>query len=360
MRSSFVVIILLGGCAPRQDDRSQSAIEWEEFVVVATAASDYSVGALSAIDLDSWDIQDQITPTAGDASVRSAGDWVVQLNRFNYDTVRLYLQRDWRSPSLEFSLGEQANPHDAAICADKLFISLYGRDHLGVYDLSTGHQVGQVDLSAYADGDSVGPEPAQLVTLDGQLFVALQRLDREADWSDAGGRVVQVDCAAEQATEAWAIGANTRIYPHAKASSLLVTGRGFGEEAGGLWEIEIGESATVTRLASTEADQAFVGAAAAEGGIVLVQIDHEADYSLVCYDNTSQSTQLLQSLDSFATDIRANTRGEAWVATRPHWEHPEVAGGLLVVDIDNCELLSTTPIATGLSPYALDFVEERE
>lgn len=357
MRSNLWLTLILLGCSTKESAPSHSAIDWEDFVVIATSATDYSVGALSAVDEASWELEDQITPIAGDATVRSAGQWVIQLNRFNYDTARIYDARDWQTPELEFSVGEQANPHDAAICDDKLFISLYGRDYIGVYDLGTGHKLGEVDLSAFEDGDSVGPEASQLIVVNKRLYVAMQRLNRTDSWSDAGGQVAQISCETEEVTASWMVGANTRIHPSHESDSLLVTGRAFGDEPGGLWQLTTSDPPLLTAMTQTTADQAFVGAAAYEGKIVLLRLDDGSDYSLVCYDTDTQHTEVLKTLSSFATDLRANSRGEAWVATRPHWEDPDSIGGLLVVDIEACELLTDTPIATSLPPFALDFVE---
>jgi hypothetical protein len=357
MRTSFLLLLGLLGCEADTPSSSAFPIDWEDFVVVATLASDYSVGALSAVETESWEVKDQLAAIAGDATVRSVGEQVIQLNRFNTDTVRVYPTRDWLTPDLEFSVGEQANPHDAAICADKLFISLYGRDYIGVYDLGTGHQLGQVDLTAFEDGDTIGPEASQLVVVDEHLYVALQRLNREASWADTGGYVAQVRCDTEEVTASWPAGGNTRIHPADQADRLLVTGRAFEEDPGGLWELDTTDPPLLSPLTQPTADQTIVGAAASGAQLVLLQVDQNDAYSLVCYDTDSGQEQPLMTLSSFVTDLRANARGEAWVATRPHWEDPAAPGGLLVVDIEDCAMRTDSPITTSLPPYALDFVE---
>ena len=70
-------------------------------VLLATIASDYSLGAVATVDLETGAVNDALATTSGDAVIRSTGGLAVVLNRFNTDSVRVYSGDDWSQPELE-------------------------------------------------------------------------------------------------------------------------------------------------------------------------------------------------------------------------------------------------------------------
>src|SRR5690606_31032144 len=130
------------------------------------------------------------------------------IDRLQADVIRAYDPGRWSEPRWEVSVGTGANPHDIALCGGRLFVSRYEHDHLLVLDPDTGAEVGTVDLSDLSDADGL-PEASDLEVLDGRFYVGLHRLDRLAGWTSApGGRLVEVDCDAMEATDDWEAGPN--------------------------------------------------------------------------------------------------------------------------------------------------------
>ena len=342
-----MIVLWLGACLPHVDvdtDAGDGLVDGAQ-VVLTTLADDYSVGALSTVDLDDWAVADGLVPTSGDAVVRVDDGRIYQLDRFNYDTVRVFEPGSWE-PRVEFEVGDLANPHDVDVCGGKLFVSLHGRDHLAVYD-ERGWLAGTVDLSAFADGDDVGPEPSGLVERDGQLFVALHRKDRSDGWANAGGRVVQVDCAAEEVVDSWAIGANTSV--HDGEGGVFVTGGAWDGDAGGLWWLD----GDVERLVETD-----VGIDAVVGGPEqALVIGHDADdvYGVYCFDG---ELELVEATGSYLVAAAATATGQAWISARSHWSDTESEAGLLVYDIASCTRIGDDWVRTELDPYSLAILEE--
>ena len=91
----------------QQDDTGGAG---DTVAVLATVADDFSLGALATVNLQTWNISDGLAPISGDPVVVAAGQWLVQLNRYNYDTVRLYQPSAWLQPLWEVSLADGANP----------------------------------------------------------------------------------------------------------------------------------------------------------------------------------------------------------------------------------------------------------
>ena len=75
-------------------------------VLLSTIATDYSLGAVATVDIETGEVADALATTSGDAVVRSTGGLAVVLNRFNTDSVRLYDGEDWSQPTLEFALAD--------------------------------------------------------------------------------------------------------------------------------------------------------------------------------------------------------------------------------------------------------------
>ena len=346
------------GCATADGEATDRAlIPWDSFAVVATIASDYSVGALGAVHAETHTVIDNITATSGDSVVHATDEWVVQLNRFNYDTVRLYPLRDWTNPALEFSVGPLANPHDGVLCAGKLFVSLYGRDYIGVYSPTTGNEIGRVRLDAFADGDDVGPEASSLVMVNGLLYAGLQRLNRDDNWQSVGGEVVEIHCEDEAVNRSWAVGANTRIKESTNGADLLVVAEENAGELGGVWRLTPDQEPALERLASATNDSTFIDVGATDTHLVIARHDTFNTYGLSCLSLESGEMSPVVELDSFITDLAMSPDGKAWVATRPHWETPSASAGIEILEPTTCDRQGLQPITTELPPYSLDFIQ---
>ncbi len=177
--------------------------------VVAT--TDFQVGVLAVLTAEGC-VADQISATSGDAVVRATSERLWVINRTGGDALVGYLHRDYRTPDLEIGDVRHDNPHDLVRVGDQLFVSRWEHPALAVFDAGDGRLLGEIDLSAEADADGV-PEADAMVVLDGQVYVALQRLDADSLWAVPGGagRVVRIDPDSWAVTGRWETGVNPKM-----------------------------------------------------------------------------------------------------------------------------------------------------
>lgn len=220
-------LALLAACVDDPADRAG----WVEALppggagqLVATT-TDYSVGSLAVLDLETGRLGDDLAPTSGDPSVVATGGRAIQLNGFLNDFVRVYDPAEWGAPLAEFGTGQGSNPHGAALVGGALWLTLYGTASLEARDPEDGALRHTVDLSPWADADGL-PEASSLLVVDGTLLVALERLDRGDGWLPGEGVVLAVDPADGAVLREWRTGPSPRLWPRPSApgEAWLVTG----------------------------------------------------------------------------------------------------------------------------------------
>ncbi|MCO4748019.1 MAG: hypothetical protein KC912_24715 [Proteobacteria bacterium] len=336
-------------------DTADTAVETtgQTTAVVTTVSSDSTTGSFATVSLDDWTVSNDLFVTTGDASVSVDDGKVFQVNRLGYDTVRMYTPGEWTEPVWEKELTDLSNPGPADVCAGSLFVALYGTSTLGVYDPATGNLTGTVDLSAYGDGDGVGPEPSSLVEVDGKLYVGLNRLDRENGWIDAGGAVVEVDCDSKAATQSWDVGGNTTVHAWEGTDHLLVLGRAYGDDTGGIYKLD--PSTGVTHVAAVAGEE-FAGIVASGDHAVAISLASDySHYALHCVNLATDTVTSSTNSPQYYSGISANDRGEAWVVSSPSWIDDTAPVGLSVYDIASCDAKTTAPIALSLAPKTVAF-----
>ena len=101
---SLPLTLLLTGCPPPggSDPGGDSGAAGPQ-AIVASVASDYSLGALATVALDDWSVADELAAVSGDPLVVQDGDWIFQINRGGYDNIRVYEPGRWDAPLHEFS-----------------------------------------------------------------------------------------------------------------------------------------------------------------------------------------------------------------------------------------------------------------
>jgi len=140
----------------------------------------------------------------GDAVARTYENQIYVVNRFGADNIqRIDPQQNWETV-FQCSVGNGSNPHDIAFASPrKAYVSRYEESSVAIVDPSVGPDcegfwIGEIDLSSFADADGI-PEMDQMVIVNGLLFVALQRLNRNLFFepTDASFLVV-IDTATDQ------------------------------------------------------------------------------------------------------------------------------------------------------------------
>ncbi len=322
--------------------------------VITTVASDYTTGAFATVDLETWSLSDELFVTSGDPAVSVSEGVVFQLNRYGYDAMRRYEPGSWTAPVWEVALEDLSNPYEAQICEGAIFVALYDAGTIGIYDLDSGEELGAVDLSAFDDADSSGPEPSSLVPYGGKLYAGLERLDRDDSWSDAGGVVVEIDCAERAVTRSWSVGGNTAVHAWAEGHGLLVRARAFEDDAGGLYALDP-DADSLELLVDMGGEQVSnLGAYGDAAVITSLSADYTSS-SLHCVDLAGGAVTSSEATNAYYTDVAVNDRGEAWLATGASWMDPEAPTGLWVHDIAGCQSKTEQPIQPSLHPWGVAF-----
>ncbi len=195
--------LLLAGCGGSSggSDAAAPALPGTAFV----ATTDYSTGGYATIDLDT--LAAQTFQGSGivesDNAVTAYGGRIYVINRYGFDNITVMDPSDLTAPVVQFTTGNGTNPHAMAFVSDaKAYVSLYGADYLLIVNPTTGEEVGRVDLSGFADADGI-PEASAMVIVDGKLFVALQRLDRNSWFAPTDASyVVVIDTATNEIVDA--------------------------------------------------------------------------------------------------------------------------------------------------------------
>lgn len=332
------------------DTGTPGTAAFESRAVLATVSDDYAVGALATVSLDDWAVRDQLTDISADPAVVATGEYVFQLNRYGYDTVRVYEPGEWSAPISEFALADLSNPHDVAMCGGAAFIAQYGTESLAVYNPDNGVLVGEVDLSSLSDGDGAAEVGTLVVAENGRLYVGVRALER-TEWQSAGGAVAEVDCSSRTVSAHWEA-ASPDVYAWPDDPSVVAV----YERSAGLRLLyttsgELGPVVVSTGALGGEVD----GFAAWGGRGVAIVASEDYDYSVVCVDPEDEAVVSVDRLEHYLISVAGNDRGEAWISARPHWTDPTASGGVLVYDIAACTELTEAPIATALAPYSIAF-----
>jgi hypothetical protein len=323
--------------------------------VVTTVASDYSTGSIAVVDVNTWTATDELFVTSSDPDVVAEDGWVFQINRYGYDSVRKYSAGDWAAPLWEQSMGEFSNPYDVEICNGDLFVSLYGANHMAVVDLATGLSKGQVDLSEFADSDGVSPEAADIVEVDGKLYVGLQQMDTtQTYWASEGGKVVEIDCAAMAVSQSWDVGGNTNLMPWPDSGKVLAGAEAFGSDTAGLYVIDTVAGTKTQLVESTDMNIVDVAAFEDKAIVVSMKADWSA-YALSCLDLATGDMALMMETASYLTSITANNRGQAYVTAGSSWIDPDAPAGLMSYDIATCTAISSEWMGFSMYPTSVAF-----
>ncbi len=203
--TAAVLLPLLGaGCGGSSGgDDGGTAAQGAETAFVTT--TDYTTGSYYTINLSDLTPSGDLPSGAGiiesDNSAAYHNGKVYVINRMGFDNITVLDTADLTTAASQFSTGNGTNPHSMAFVSDtKAYVSLYGADYILIVDpTDRGNEIkGQIDISAFADADGI-PEASPMVIVDGKLFVAVQRLDRDA-WfapTDASYLVV-IDTATDE------------------------------------------------------------------------------------------------------------------------------------------------------------------
>lgn len=186
--------------------------------VVATAAADYSSGALSVIDVSpvggQRDYENNLNPTISDTRVASYGHYFYRIESYMGDNIAKYDINNPTSPKWQYSTMDKnddvttTNPYDLVVVRpDKAYLLRYGTNTAWIVDPQASSaeefKIGTLDLSAYDDGDNRSPEMNKGLVVDGKLFILMQRSNRNNDWRFKAGYIAVFDTSTDQEIQTW-------------------------------------------------------------------------------------------------------------------------------------------------------------
>ena len=304
-----------------------------------------------------------------DAVARAHDGIVYVVNRLGGDNIQAIDPAAGYATRWQCSVDNGSNPHDIAFAApDKAYVTRYERATLLIVDPTTGPDCagfvrGEVDLSAFADGDGL-PEMDQAVVIGGRLFVTLQRLDRRNFFRPTDKSViVVVDVATDTVVGAIDL---TGTNPFAESAGLApdpATGKIVLSEVGEFNRIDDGgleriDPATLTAEGFFVTEQDLGGNVS---DVVIIDdhhayailLDAAARSKVVRFDPTTrQVVATLASADEFLVDIELGPDRETLYLTDRTLRRPGVRRFAIADDVE----LEPSPIDTGLPPFDVVFV----
>src|SRR5262245_4298947 len=165
--------------------------------------TDFQTGSLSVANLDTRAVAKDVQPVHSDAVMRWYGGLLYVVNRFGQDNIQVIDPAQGYATVRQFSTGNGSNPQDICfISATKAYVTRYELGDLLIVNPATGASLGVIPLGAFADADGI-PEMAHMVRVDRRVFVAIQRLDRNAGYQPTDKSLVAViDAVADTVVDA--------------------------------------------------------------------------------------------------------------------------------------------------------------
>jgi hypothetical protein len=161
---------------------------------VGAVCTDYVTGKFSVCESNApWTATADVATTHADAVGRAHAGLVYIVNRLGADNLQVLDPAADFATLHEFSTGTATNPQSVAFSPDgaKAYLPRQNADDVLIMDPTDGTWLGAIDLSAWADADG-SCEPGDCIAVDGLLFVAILRLDRDFFWTPVGDSYLAV------------------------------------------------------------------------------------------------------------------------------------------------------------------------
>lgn len=345
-----------------------SIVSAERAIVVTT---DFTTGILSSVDGEGT-VTDDLLLIHSDARVRVFDDRVYIINRLGQDNIIVLDKNDLATPLIQFSTGDGSNPHEIFVLNnEKAYVSVYKRDYLLAVNPSTGDSLSVIDLSAFSDADGL-PEASQLAFFNGHLFVACQRLNRDAFFAPtdhstiavidtATDELIDVDPSTTDIDGIRLSGTQPFGFDQRGGNWVLSVVGSFGVTDGGIEVVDLVRRETKGILVSEETFQGDVNGLTMVSdteGYAIIDIVSDAIFanSVHRFDlTTGETTGPLAGVSSGFIPAISSIPGRLYVLDRSTFDNPGGAG-LKIFDTSTEELLQG-PVATSLPPFDITFVD---
>ena len=269
---------------------NSSSAQSDLFVIT----TDFSTGSTAFLAADAAEAEVNLLGIHSDAVGHYQDGRVYIVNRLGQDNILVLDAMDLRTPLTQFSVGNGANPHDIEIVApDKAYVTRYDAASLLIVNPQNGAELGEIDLSAFADADGL-PEVSQIVRVGDRLYLSCQRLDRNGGWGPVDvSYLIVVDLATDTLIDVDpdAEGMQGIALSAANPNSMAVVGEqiavgvvvGFGDRAGG---VEIVDTATNRSLGLAVSEEDLGGDITS-----MILVDQNRGYAVVADENFANSVR---------------------------------------------------------------------
>ncbi len=345
-------LTLLACTDPKPTDTASSSTLGNNGIIMATVAMDYSVGALATFDLDSQTLTENIASVSGDPALVVDGGWLWQLNRYQYDTLRKYDPNNLQVPLTEVSLAPDvgsSNPHDVAVCNEALYVSLYGSSSLPILDIDSLEILSSIDLMDWADDDGI-PEASSMVVVEDQLYIGLQRLDRNTGFAPQTSVTLQIDCNTNTVVNSWELGRNIELIEWDDTVAMVSQATDSLESGVFAWD------GTDWNRVWT-ADGALSSVEYKDNRLFYSSLNNsQTEYLLHCVDVTTGTQITSNAWSEYITDLLIEDSTTGWVGAHWGWSDPSNSTpGLYQIDLTTCTIQSHWPMA--LVPFSMILME---
>lgn len=355
------LLLLLALAAPA----AATAAQTRAFVTT----TDFATGALSAVNLDTRAVTQNVAGVHSDTRVRWNEGRVYVINRLGQDNIQVIDPAQGYATVQQFSTGPGSNPADIAfISPTRAYVTRYELADLLIVNPQTGATLGSVPLGAFADADGI-PEMDQMIRVGPYVFVSVQRLDRANGFIPTDSSlVVVIDSRTDTVVDTDPVAAGTQAillagqqpftaWGFEKSTSRLLIGcvGSFGAQDGGVEWIDpvnfasLGHAITEAALGGDIVDLVWNGPAHSYA----IVADASFNTLLVSWSAASGLvTGTVFAPPGFVlADAALNDRGELYVAMNDF-----LSPGLRIFDAGPDTLLAG-PISTGLPPFQICFDE---
>jgi DNA-binding beta-propeller fold protein YncE len=163
--------------------------------------SDFQTGSVALLEPGARQARTDLLVIHSDAVVRHHQGRAYVINRLGQDNILVLDPAAPQPPLLQFSVGNGSNPQDLEFASDqKAYVSRHNSASVLIVDPRDGRELGEIDLSAFADQDGL-PELGEMALVGDRLYVACQRLDRDAGWVASQSYLAAVDTGSDQVVD---------------------------------------------------------------------------------------------------------------------------------------------------------------
>ena len=361
--------VLSTGCDNSDTDDIGSASDniqvtaWPE-VLAMVVASDYSTTTVSTAHTQTLAIQpsQRVIPSDSVCRYDAVTNQMYVVSRLGSGSVSLF---NWVKGGLEwaiqYSVDATTNPQDIAVVTpQKAIIPRFDKADLLVIHPADGTVLGNIDISEYADADGL-PEAAQALTVDGRVYVTLQRID-QVTWAPSQfSSVLIIDGATNAVTAQVKLNVKNptgKLRFSDAMNGLVLVGTGaWGVLDGGIEVMGLNGALTGTLVTEStlggDVSDAVIASATKGFAIVSVAGESGSNTHLVVFNPQTgmKDATLIVSNGYQLYNLELTKDGKLWVADRT----PTGPGVRIFNVTDNVEQ-TAAPLGVGLPPSMICLV----